>query len=687
MDSDFSLENIGVFNAEQILRLKRNSVKNQIDLLYYFPRSYVDRSLILDFSKIRAGDHVTFIGKITKVDTAFGRKRRLAAKVDYHGWVIHISFFSAIHYYRKILQPHLWGVFSGKIDLYNGIVSMIHPVVEIFNSHEDEELIHTGKIIPIYRITDTMKKVNISNYKIREAVHLILSNKLDQFSDPSPNHLLKQFNLIHIQKALQIIHYPNSMTDVEKSRKRHAFDEISRLIKWLIYKKKQNENVSTLRKISTQDWSQRMIQSLPFSLTKDQKNAIEQIQKNIKESKRFNILLQGDVGSGKTLVALSAALTYIENEIQVAFMAPTEILARQHYTTILNFSKEFPLINIELLLGKEKLSEKKAKLDRINRRDTLFVIGTHSLIQDGVQFLNLGLVIIDEQHRFGAEQRIALEKKGKLPDIISMSATPIPRSLTLALYGDLDTIQIREKPSNRKPIDTRIFNESMLDSLYRGVKKYVNQGRQAYIVYPIIEESEKTDWSSIEKDFNYLEKEVFQSYRLGLIHGKLTPIEKENAMQKFKEGTIQILVSTTVIEVGIDVPNATVMLIRNAEKFGLAQLHQLRGRVGRGEHQSFCILVTSPKVTSDAKERLNAMIKSNDGFYLARKDLEIRGAGDLIKTHNIRQSGASELKVADLQKDEEFIEPLYQYHTSRIDHIKPIKKWNNPSDFLFTSTK
>lgn len=686
MDNEFSLEKIGIFHSDQIIRLKRNSIRNQIDLLYYFPRSYVDRSVVMDFSNVKAGDTVTFIGKIVKLDTAFGKRRRLIVKVDYAGWVIHITFFSAIHYYRKIMTPHTWAVFSGKIDIFNGAVTMIHPAVEVFDSNEDEDFIHTGKIIPIYRVTDAMKKVNISNYKIREAVHYILQHSLKSLKDIAPQKLLKQFSLIDIKKAFHLIHYPENMQDVESARRRHAFDEMYRLIQWLIYRKREKENIPKARDLPNDSLKDRLLNALPFKLTNDQIKAINTIREIMFSNKRFNILMQGDVGSGKTLIALSIALTYIENGIQVAFMAPTEILARQHYQTILNLSKEFPLLKVDLLLGKEKASEKREKTQRIQRGDTLLVIGTHSLIQKTVEFYNLGLVIIDEEHRFGADQRNALEQKGNDPDVISMSATPIPRSLTLALYGDLDTIQIKEKPRNRKPIDTRIFSDESLHSLYKGVKKYVDQGRQAYIVYPIIEESDKTNWSSIEKDYFELENKLFSSYRIGLIHGRLTPAEKENAMQKFQEGLIQILVSTTVIEVGIDVPNATVIMIRNAEKFGLAQLHQLRGRVGRGEHQSFCILVTSSRITAEAKERLTAMIESNDGFYLAKKDLEIRGAGDLIKTQNIRQSGVSELKIADLQKDEEFIEPLYDFHSSQEDYKKPAKKWNNKKDFSFTFT-
>ncbi len=653
-------------------------------MVYYFPRSYIDRSHILDFSRMMRGDMVTFIGKISRVETAYGKRRKVLATVEYHGWVIHLVFFSAIYYYQKLLKENHYAAFSGKIDIFNGRVSMVHPVVELFDAEADNLLIHTGKIIPIYRLTESMKKTGISNYSLREANHFIIHNYLATIKDNAPAHLIREFHLPPLLDALRLIHYPESMEDAQSARERHAFDEIFRLVIWLISRKNQRKKTPRKNYFEKMTWREELKKSLPFKLTGDQSRAIQAIENLMEQNYPYNVLLQGDVGSGKTLVALFVALTYMENGHQVALLAPTEILARQHYQTILSFTSIFPLLSVDFLTGKEKTSEKEAKADRISRGDNLLIIGTHAILQKNIEFRNLGLVIIDEQHRFGVDQREALIKKGKSPDIISMSATPIPRSLTLALYGDLETIQITEKPANRGVIETKLFEESQLPSLYKGVKKYVDRGRQVYIIYPIIEDSDKVTWASIQKDYYHLENDVFPDYRLGLLHGRLNPMDKENAMQKFKDGEIQILISTTVIEVGIDVPNATVMLIRNAEKFGLAQLHQLRGRVGRGEHQSFCILVRSGQTTPEGVQRLEAMLQSNDGFYLARKDLEIRGTGDLIKTENIRQSGASELRIADIRRDERFIEPIYQYIQANFQEKELKKNWMNPSDFIFT---
>ena len=334
-------------------------------------------------------------------------------------------------------------------------------------------------------------------------------------------------------------------------------------------------------------------------------------------------------------------------------MAPTEILARQHYQNILNFFSIFPFVSVELLLGGEKSFEKQAKIERIKRGDTLLVVGTHSLLQERIEFACLAFVVIDEQHRFGVEQREKLRSKSETPDLLSMTATPIPRSLTLTLYGDLETILIKEKPEGRVKIETKLFTEADLDRLYKGVKKYVDQKQQAYIVYPLIAESENVDWASLEAEYDHLTRKVFPDDTLSFLHGKLSPQEKDHTMQRFKRGEVQILVCTTVIEVGVDVPNATVMLIRNADKFGLSQLHQLRGRVGRGHQQSFCILVASNEHTAEADLRLQAMIDSDDGFYLAQKDLEIRGTGELM---GLKQAGLSEFRIADLRYHYRLIE-------------------------------
>lgn len=641
-----SLAEFSVFSPEQLTVLQKKGVKNLQDLLYFFPRKYVDRSQNLDLRTTRVGDIVTFIGTIAGSEVKYGRKRRLIVNCRYLDFHVEMIFFQGIAYYQKILRSGVEAAFSGKIDIFKGHISMMHPEIEILTG---DELIHTGKIIPVYKITEAMRNHYISNRAIRGALRKALDVYGARIQDYINTSILSENNLLTLDKALEYIHFPQEMIDVEKARRRLALDELL-IFSALMYEKKiQRRELKKSHALNPEQkkaWPDIILKHLPFSLTNDQKKAVALLREMAYKPYPFGALLQGDVGSGKTLVALLCALEYLEEGVQVAVMAPTEILARQHYLNFINYLSNLPFLQMDLLTGSEKLSEKKLKMDRIKRGDCLFVIGTHSLIQEKVEFASLGLVIIDEQHRFGVEQRESLREKGAAPDLLAMSATPIPRSLTLTLYGDLESIVIAEKPPGRKPIDTRLFDESELQNLYRGVKKYVDMGRQAFIVYPLIDESEKTSWASVMADYNYLEKEVFRDYRLGLLHGRLAAEEKDRAMEKFKQGIIQILVTTTVVEVGVDVPNATVMLIRNAEKFGLSQLHQLRGRVGRGPNQSFCILVKSPKATSDAGIRLKAMLQSEDGFYLAQKDFEIRGSGELLNT---KQSGTSEFKIADLR--------------------------------------
>ncbi len=642
-----SLAQTNFFSEAQIKVLNRRGLRNIRDLLFYLPRRYIDRTKILDLRTTRLGDTVTFIGKIVQCEVVYGRKRRLVAQVEYQNFIVDLVFFQGIPYFSKILSPGTVAAFSGVIESFRGHFSMLHPEIEILSG---DESLHTGKIIPLYKITEAMKTAFLSSRVLREAIHGILKKYGKLIQDHLSEKTALSKGIIELSRALQLVHFPNTMEDVEIARRRLAFDELLYFAAMMIDRTEARKKIKkefSLKDISPDlSISNKLIVSLPFALTADQKKAISYLGQLAQEGYPFGALLQGDVGSGKTLVALLHALRYIESDIQVALMAPTEILARQHFQTFRNLLTDFPFLQMDLLLGAEKASERRAKLDRIARGDTSLIIGTHSLIQNDVKFRSLGLVIIDEQHRFGVEQREALRAKGITPDILAMTATPIPRSLTLALYGDLEQIIIREKPAGRKPVDTRMFAESDLPKIYRAIEKYLDMGRQAYIVYPMIDENEAGNWASLMSDYELLEKKIFPTRRLGLLHGRLSSDEKDRAMQKFKEGLIQILVTTTVVEVGVDVPNATVMVIRNAERFGLSQLHQLRGRVGRGEHQSFCILVPSARITGEGEERLKAMLESEDGFYLAQKDFEIRGTGELT---GLRQAGVSEFHIADLR--------------------------------------
>ncbi|MES0489057.1 MAG: ATP-dependent DNA helicase RecG [Leptospirales bacterium] len=670
-----SIKDLSCFNESQVTTLRRQGIRTLGELFYYIPRRYVDRSQILDFKNVRAGETVTFLGKVASVELKFGKRRWLSATVDYQGSRISLVFFQAITYYKKLLQTGAEAAFSGKIDMFRGRPSIMHPEVELLSG---DELVHTGKIIPIYKVTEGMRTKFINNRTLRQNIHDLLIKHENSIEEPLPAHVLEQLGLPGIGPALHKIHFPDEMEDVYKAKRRLAFDELI-IFSAIMFRKKEERNglqkSAPLDKQVKKTFADEIKRGLPFKLTDDQQKAIAKLKILAYENAPFGALLQGDVGSGKTLVALLIAMEYVEQGIQVALMAPTEILARQHYRNFIDYLSGIPFLQTELLLGAEKASERKGKLDRIARGDALIVVGTHSLIQEEVEFSKLGLVIIDEQQRFGVQQRETLRAKGIIPDVLSMSATPIPRSLTLTLYGDMEQIIIKEKPPGRKDVDTRLFQESELMNIYRGVKKYVDQGQQAYIVYPVIEDNDKTKWASVVADYDKLEKEIFKGYRLGLLHGRLNPGEKDRAMTKFKEGTIQILVATTVVEVGVDVPNASVMVIRNAEKFGLSQLHQLRGRVGRGEQQSYCILVESEGVTEDGKKRLAAMIESNDGFYLSQKDFEIRGSGELFNT---KQAGVSEFKVADLRihaREAEEAKKLIEADTALREKIYSIKKW------------
>lgn len=669
-----SLSTTNYFNESQRKVLSRRGIRTVEDVLFYFPARYIDRSQLLDLKNVQRGDLVTFVGTVVKSEVKYGRKRRLLVSCKYDGHLIELVYFQGIAYYSKVLRSGVEAAFSGNIDMFRNHFTMLHPE---FEPIEKDELIHTGKIIPIYKITEAMRKGYISVKSFRAVVYKIIQDYKTKIFDYVPEVMRKQENLLSLEQALFQIHFPHDMSQVDRAVHRLAFDELL-FFSALMHEKKEKRKLlgrsQTLKNFAN-SWGSQLEKSLPFTLTGDQKKAVSQLLQLSQNPYPFGVLLQGDVGSGKTLVALLLALHYAQNNMQIALMAPTEILARQHYRNFLDFLHYLPLFPMDILLGAEKASERKEKLLRFKSGETLLVVGTHSLFQEDIIFQNLGLVIFDEQHRFGVEQREALRSKGKQPDILSMTATPIPRSLTLTLYGDLESLFIKEKPAGRLPIDTRLFSEDDLPAVYRGVMKYVNQGQQAYLVYPIIDESSNSNWASLMSDYHFLETQVFQDYRLGLLHGRLSAEEKDSAMQKFKEGLIQVLVATTVIEVGVDVPNATVMVIRNAEKFGLSQLHQLRGRVGRGDAQSFCILIRSAKITIDGEKRLQAMLESDDGFYLAEQDLKIRGAGQLL---GVRQAGVSEFRLADLSTHFPLVEKanaLLQSDAELLKKITAQKNW------------
>jgi ATP-dependent DNA helicase RecG len=649
-----SLSETGLFSAEQLKVLSRLKVRDVRDLFYYLPRKYIDRSQQLDLRNSRSGDFVTVVGKIMHAEMKYAGRRRFTIKVEANGFIIYATFFNAGAYLQKVLTVGKEIACWGKLEVFRGRLSFIHPEWEILT---EEGTKHMGRIVPIYRITEAMRAAYLTVKTLREKIEACLRRYEKRITDYIPPEKRREWRLLGVSEALHKIHFPESLEETEEARRRMAFDEL------VVFSVLNEEKKAAVRRIAKdfrlvlspaiQQEVEDLIKGLPFALTGDQERAVQTLFANSSAAYPVNHLLMGDVGSGKTLVALLLALFYMRQGLQVAYLAPTEILARQHYQTFLNYLPNGSFEGIELIIGKDTVKDRRAKLDRLARGESLIAIGTHALIQDDVSFKNLALIIIDEQHRFGVEQREKLRAKGKTPDLLSMTATPIPRTLTLAYYGDLEPIYLREKPSNRLKIDTRIFSEIELDRIYKAVRKYVEQGRQVYIIYPVIDESENGEitenartMASLMADYAILEREVFPDLRLGLLHGRLSSDEKDRAMQKFKEGLIQILVATSVVEVGIDVPNANVIVIRNPDRFGLSQLHQLRGRVGRGEHQSFCILVAPDRITEEGRRRLEAMVRTDDGFELAQVDFELRGAGELT---GLRQSGASEFHIADLR--------------------------------------
>lgn len=657
--------------------LNKNEIHTIEDLLYFFPRKYVDRNIHNTFF-LREG-YITLIVKVQSSFLSHGKKSRLIVHCKtLQGNPITILFFNGIQYYRYAIKKDQTYIISGNLDSYKGTPQMIHPDLEQIDSEDLEKVIHFGRIIPIYSTNESLKKAGFDSRGIRKLIHQTLKKIEKDWEVPElvPEDIIKKYKLLSRKDALKQIHYPESEEKLEDAKKTLKYEELF-LFSSLMYKKKKiRESFSREifpKPFGTSQLYEMLIQNLPFSLTEGQKEAIKKIINESQGNSMSAFLLQGDVGSGKTLVAFACALHYIENGIQAVLMAPTEILARQHYNTLTSLPGFLPGVFLDILTSSETKKNKEMTLDRIRSGDSNFIIGTHSLIEENVIFKNLGLVIIDEQHRFGVQQRETLRQKGRNPDLITMTATPIPRTLCLTIFGDLELVYLKEKPAGRKPIKTLWLKENQRNGLYKSIRKYVSLGRQCYIVYPLIEESEKIDLKAATEGYEEL-KRTFPEFRIELIHSKLKPEEKEQIMQNFRNGKVHILVSTTVIEVGVDVPNATIMVIEHAERFGISQLHQLRGRVGRGSEESFCVLM-SESDTETAKERLEALLKTQDGFELAEIDLKIRGPGELL---GLKQHGLPDFKLADFIKDKNLVEQAYEdvkkYFELNEAAIKFIKK-------------
>ena len=623
------------------------------DLLYYFPYKYVDRSRIYYIHEIDGNmPYIQLKGKILGFETfGEGRQRRLLAHFSDGTGVVDLVWFQGIKYVTNKYKLHEEYIVFGKPTVFNGRINVAHPDID---SPADLKLSSMG-LQPYYNTTEKMKRSFLNSHAIEKMMATVIGQIQEPLSETLSPKLIADHHLMSLTDALRNIHFPSNPELLRKAQYRLKFEELFYvLINILRYAKDRQRKYrgyvfETVGEIFNTFYSK----NLPFELTGAQKRVLREIRQDVGCGKQMNRLLQGDVGSGKTLVALMSMLMALDNGFQACMMAPTEILANQHYDTIreLLFGMD---VRVELLTGSVKGKKREAILAGLLTGDVHILIGTHAVIEDTVNFASLGLAVIDEQHRFGVAQRARLWSKSvQPPHVLVMTATPIPRTLAMTLYGDLDVSVIDELPPGRKPIATIHQFDNRRESLYRSVRKQIEEGRQVYIVYPLIKESEKIDLKNLEEGYLHICEE-FPDCKVCKVHGKMKPAEKDAQMQLFISGDAQIMVATTVIEVGVNVPNASVMIIENAERFGLSQLHQLRGRVGRGADQSYCILVTTYKLTEETRKRLEIMVRTNDGFEIAEADLKLRGPGDLEGT---QQSGiAFDLKIADIARDGQLLQ-------------------------------
>ena len=625
------------------------------DLVNFFPNRYIDRTRYYKINELQnTVSEVQIIGKIIHIKTVeFGKnkKRLVATFVDDTGQM-ELVWFQGHKWIRESLKLNEVIVIFGKCTSFNGTFNMAHPEMELLSEHQKSL---RSALQAIYPSTETLANRGISNRIIIKMMQQLFLETQNLFSETLPDYLLDQLKLIPKKAALFNIHFPQSSEALAKAQFRLKFEELffiqlQLITKNLIQKHKIKGHPFTNVGENFNDFYQN---HLPFELTNAQKRVIKEIRTDMGSNAQMNRLLQGDVGSGKTIVAFMSMLLAIDNGFQACLMAPTEILANQHFLGLSELAKTAN-INIQLLTGSTKTAERKIIHEALEDGSLHILIGTHALLEDKVQFKNLGLAVIDEQHRFGVEQRSKLWKKNEIPPhVLVMTATPIPRTLAMSLYGDLDISVIDELPPGRKPIQTVHRFDSNRLKVWKFLKDEIALGRQIYIVYPLIQESEKMDFKDLMDGYESISRDFpLPEYSISILHGKMKPADKDAEMKRFVEGKTNIMVATTVIEVGVNVPNASVMIIESAERFGLSQLHQLRGRVGRGAKQSYCILMTSHKLSSDSKTRMETMVSTNDGFEIAEVDLKLRGPGDLMGT---QQSGVLNLQIADIVKDRDIL--------------------------------
>lgn len=623
------------------------------DLLYYFPYKHIDRTRLYYIHELTSDmPYVQIKGQILSFETeGEGRKRRLVAHFTDGRGLVDLVWFQGIKFVTGRYKPHQDYIVFGRPAAFNGRINIPHPDID----PADELSLSTMGLQPYYNTTEKMKRGGLNSRSLENFTSTLFKRLEQPVEETLPGFLLQELNLMPLDEALRKIHYPPTAGELARATYRLKFEELFYVqLNILRYTRDRRQKCRGLVFSRVGDTFMRFYADyLPFELTGAQKRVVREIRQDCGSGRQMNRLLQGDVGSGKTLVALMSMLIALDNGYQACIMAPTEILAEQHLQTFRGFLKDMP-VRVELLTGSVKGKRREAVLAGVRSGDVRILVGTHAVLEDTVDFAALGMVVIDEQHRFGVAQRARLWMKNvSPPHVLVMTATPIPRTLAMTLYGDLDVSVIDELPPGRKPIQTLHQFDNRRETLYRGIRQQIGEGRQVYVVYPLIQESEKMDIKNLEDGYEQLCR-AFPEYRISKVHGRMKPAEKDAEMQRFASGETQILVATTVIEVGVNVPNASVMVIENAERFGLAQLHQLRGRVGRGAEQSYCILVTRYQLSADTRKRIQIMTETNDGFEIAEADLKLRGPGDLEGT---QQSGvAFDLRLANLARDGQLLQ-------------------------------
>lgn len=643
------IKGVGPKRAELIA--KELNIYTFGDLLVYFPFRYVDRSKFYSIQSVHPNlAYIQVQARLVKLqEVGIGKAQRLTGYFNDGSGMLEAVWFKGAKWIKQKLVVNKTYVVYGKPTVFNNKVNIAHPEVEDLEAFKKSGA--TG-IQPVYHVTEILKKRFVTPKVLANITHALLLNLGHQIPETLPHYLVEKYRLMSFSEAIRNIHHPDSFSKLEAAQYRMKFEEFFHIqLKNLFFKTQRKESLDGFVFDQVGDNFNRFYaEKLPFELTQAQKRVVKEIRRDLKVGKQMNRLLQGDVGSGKTMVALMGMLLATDNGFQAAIMAPTEILTKQHLDTLSEMMEGLP-VTIDLLTGSTKTARRR-EIDLGCLDGSIdILIGTHALLEDRVQFKNLGLVIIDEQHRFGVAQRAKMWNKNVLPPhILVMTATPIPRSLTMILYGDMDYSVIDELPPGRKPVKTYHLTDSNRLKLFGFIREEIKKGQQAYIVYPLIEESQKLDLKDLMDGYESISRDFpLPDYRISIVHGKMKPDDKAYEMKRFMDGETQIMVATTVIEVGVNVPKASVMVIENAERFGLSQLHQLRGRVGRGADQSYCLLVTKQKLSNEANKRIATMVETNDGFKVAEVDLEIRGPGEMDGT---KQSGVDELKIADIVQDE-----------------------------------